>query len=197
MRVRATAIAEGAGGRGSALRPLVWLLAFLVVVVGCVVLLSQLRETVVMTSADVRMAQARQSIANANHRTAELDRQTKAERDQAAAEAPWQPWIVGAQRFAMVALLAAVPLALLGALVAAGLLLRRHVSLPTVDGRVPLVGLDRAMSKEALARYQRLQELRRSVPTYEALPVGREGGHASVRRLEVLDGVGEEERPEP
>jgi hypothetical protein len=53
----------------------------------------------------------------------------------------------------------------------AGLLLRRHLSLPTKDGRVSIVGLDRELSREALIRYQ-LRELS-GVATYEALPAQR------------------------
>jgi hypothetical protein len=43
-----------------------------------------------------------------------------------------------------------VVLALVAGLVGTGLFVRRHLSLPTQDGRVPLVGLDRELSAEAL-----------------------------------------------
>jgi hypothetical protein len=61
--------------------------------------------------------------------------------------------------------LVAVPLAVL---VGGGLLFRRHLSLPTKDGRVPLVGLDRDFSLDASQRYQALIS---QGPTFEALPV--------------------------
>ena len=47
-------------------------------------------------------------------------------------------------------------------------MLHRLLSLPTKDGRVPLVGLDRAFSLDASQRYQAL--ISRG-PTFEALPV--------------------------
>jgi hypothetical protein len=53
----------------------------------------------------------------------------------------------------VLALLAAVPVHLLLALLVARLLEPRHLSLPTVDGRVP-GGLDEGMSREALIHYQ-------------------------------------------
>ena len=65
--------------------------------------------------------------------------------------------------------------------VAAGLMLRRHMRLPTVDGRVPLIGLDREFSLEALERYQALKS---SGPVYQAL---REPSVLqSAKRLEVV-----------
>jgi hypothetical protein len=60
------------------------------------------------------------------------------------------------------------------------------MSLPTKDGRVPLVGLDRELSAEALFRYQALQS---SGPRLEALPMGRSG-----KRLDAL--LESEERSE-
>jgi hypothetical protein len=170
MRVRAEAIGGGSSGAGLLVRALVGVLAVVVVVAASVVLLAQLRETLSLSSPEVRAAQARQSVAETDQRTAELQRDTASIHAQAAAEAGWQPWVVGAQRMAVVALLLAVP-ALLALLAVAGVLfLRRHLSLPTADGRVPLVGLDRELSREALANYQR-GVLTRGRATFEALPV--------------------------
>jgi hypothetical protein len=153
--------------------------------------LSGIRETVMLSSPDVREAQARQTIAESNLRTAQLNRETSTTRAQGAAEASWEPWKVGAESVAVVGLLGAVPLALLASLVGAGLLFRRHMSLPTRDGRVPLIGLDRELSAEALFRYQALQG---KGATVEALPVARREdpalrsyGARPERRLEVLD----------
>ena len=117
-------------------------------------------------------------------RTAQLNREATTTRAEGAAEASWQPWTVGAEHVAVVALLGAVPVGLLLALVGAGLMFRRHLSLPTRDGRVPLVGLDRELSAEALLRYQALQG---KGATVEALPVGRSYGAHPERRLEILD----------
>jgi len=144
--------------------------------------LAGIRETVMLSSPEVRAAQARQSIAESNYRTAELNRQTVDTRARGAAEAAWEPWKVGAQSVAVVALLGAVPVTLLAALVGAWLLFRRHISLPMPDGRVPLVGLDRELSAEALFRYQAL----RSGSPYEALPaVGSYSAHPE-RRSEMV-----------
>ncbi len=168
MRVQATAVADGAGGPGRALGPVVWVVVLVAAVAAIMVLLAQLRETVLLSSSEVRAAQARQSVAEAEHRTAELQRETATIRAQRNAEAPWEPVMVGAEHIALLALLIAVPVALVGILVGAALLFRRHMSLPTRDGRVPLVGLDQDMSREALIHYQ-LRVLLRGA-SYEALP---------------------------
>jgi hypothetical protein len=70
-----------------------------------------------------------------------------------------------------VALLAAVPIGLIALLVAGALWFRRSMSLPTADGRAPLVGLDRELSREALLRYQALKG---PGSVYEALPLGHD-----------------------
>jgi hypothetical protein len=85
-------------------------------------------------------------------------------------------------------LLVVVPLAVL---LACGLLVSRHMSLPTRDGRVPIVGLDRELSREALIRYQ-LRELA-GVAMYEALPAKSEKSPISAiagddQSAELLDG---------
>src|SRR2546426_3890978 len=116
--------------------------------------LSGIREAVLLSSPAVREAQARQSVAEANYRTAELARETRSADAQAASEAAWQPWLTGAERVALIALLVAVPVGLVALLVGAVFLFRRHLSLPTSDGRVPLVGLDRDLAREALVHYQ-------------------------------------------
>ncbi|MBJ7600451.1 MAG: hypothetical protein JF922_20565 [Candidatus Dormibacteraeota bacterium] len=60
--------------------------------VGAASVLAGIRETVMLSSPEVRAAQARQSIAESNYRTAELNRQTADTRAQGAAEAAWKPW---------------------------------------------------------------------------------------------------------
>lgn len=184
MRVQATAWADGSGGRtGGAFR--LALMAAIVVGVlaaGAACLLG-IREAVLLSSPAVREAQARQSVAEANYRTAELARGTRSADAQAASEAAWQPWLTGAERLALIALLFAVPVVLLAGLVGAVSLFRRHLSLPTSDGRVPLVGLDRDMAREALVHYQ-LRVLSRGA-SYEALPTDREPERESTRRLEL------------
>jgi hypothetical protein len=170
MRVKATAFAEGAGGRGRAVAPIFWLVAVVGVVAAFAFLFGQIRDTVTLADPAVRAAQAQAQIAEVNHRTAELQRDTANLKAQHNAEAPWTPWTVGAERLALVALLGGVAVAVVLALVAAALMVRRHLSLPTPDGRVPLVGLDRELSAEALFRYQELQARRTG---YEVLPPPR------------------------
>ncbi|MDQ6900299.1 MAG: hypothetical protein M3072_12465 [Candidatus Dormibacteraeota bacterium] len=193
MRVQATAVADGAGGPGRALGPVVWVVVLVAAVAAIVVLLAQLRETVLLSSSEVRAAQARQSVAEADHRTAELQRDTATVRAQQAAEVGWTQWIVGAEHVALLALLAAVPLALLGALVMGGLFFRRHLSMPTSDGRIPVVGLDRELSREALLSYQRLA-LRGDRPTYEVLPVDQPRQRPQFDVVEAHDATEEESR---
>ncbi len=164
------AVADSRGGGSLVLRVLLGSLALLALVGALVVLLVHVEQVIMLSSPAVRDAQARLSVAEANHQTAELDRQTASIRAQQAAEAGWQPWLVGAGHLAVLALLVAVPAAVILALVAGVLMFKRHLSLPTSDGRVPLVGLDRELSREALLRYQ---ALRGKGATFEALPVGR------------------------
>ena len=109
-------------------------------------------------------------MAAADHRAAELQRDTASIRAQQASEAAWQPILVGAQRLALLGLLLAIPAALVAGLIAGIFIFRRHLSLPTRDGRVPLVGLDRELSREALLRYQ---ALRAAGPALEVLPPPR------------------------
>jgi hypothetical protein len=184
MRVQATAWAEAPGGRvGGAFR-LALMAAIVVGVLGAgAACLSGIREAVLLSSPAVREAQARQSVAEAHYRTAELGRQTRSANAQAATEAAWQPWLTGAERVALIALLAAVPVGLVALLMGAVFLFRRHLSLPTSDGRVPLVGLDRDMAREALVHYQ-LRVLSRGA-SYEALSAEREPERVSTRRLEL------------
>jgi hypothetical protein len=170
MRVKATAFAEAAGGRGRGIAPVLWLAAVVGVIAALALLFGQIRDTVSMADPAVRAAQARASIAEADHRTAELQRETANLKAQNSAEAPWEPAMVGAQHIAVLGLLFAVPVGLLLALGAGALMVRRHLSLPTSDGRVPLVGLDQELSAEALFRYQ---ALRGGGSSYEALPVGQ------------------------
>jgi hypothetical protein len=164
MRVQATAWADGGSGPagGGALRLLLLAAVAVAVLVAAAAALGSLRDTVLLSSPEVREAQARQMIAESNLRTAQLNREATTTRAQGAAEATWEPWTVGAEHLAVMALLGAVPVGLLLVLAAGGLLLRRHMSLPTADGRVPLVGLDREFSLEAL---------KSSGPVYQALRV--------------------------
>jgi hypothetical protein len=77
------------------------------------------------------------------------------------------------------------------ALAAGVLMVRRHLSLPTADGRVPLVGLDRDLSREALFRYQ---ALRGGGASFEALPIEQPRSRSEL--LEVLD-VPEKDEEKP
>jgi hypothetical protein len=191
MRVKATAFAEGAGGKGRAITPILYLVAVLGVVAALAFLFGQIRDTVSLVDPEVRAAQARTAVAEANLHTAQAQHQRRAEAAQERSQAAWQPWQEGARQLATVALLGAIPVGLLLALGAGILLFRRHLSLPTSDGRVPLVGLDRELSAEALFRYQALQAKRSG---YEVLPPpGRpargelseaEGWESETERLE-------------
>jgi hypothetical protein len=107
-----------------------------------------------------------------------------------AIEASWDPITAGVVHMVGLGLLVGVPLVLL---LAAGLLLRRHLSLPRRDGRVAIVGLDRELSREALIRYQ-LRELA-GMAAYEALTSEREVHQGSPgHRLEVLSQGEDEDR---
>lgn len=167
----------GGGGIVRAIAPVVVVVVALLVAVS--VALAQVRETVLLTSPDVREAQVRQSVAESNYRTAQLARDTKIVNVQAADLAAWQPWVDGAGRLALVVLLGAVSLAIVGVLVGVGLLFRRHLSLPTVDGRVPIVGLDRELSREALFRYQELAGSRRASLSWSPVPGALSNGEGS------------------
>jgi hypothetical protein len=61
------------------------------------------------------------------------------------------------------------------------LVFMRHLSLPARDGRVPLVGLDRELSAQALFHYQ---ARRAGGAGFEALPVRTRSRDSSVLDLE-------------
>jgi uncharacterized membrane protein len=91
--VRATAVAvRGRAGSGL-LRPLLWALLVVAIVVALIALLGGIRETVLMTSPEVQRAQVQTRVAEEQHRTAELQRETVTIRAQRNAEAPWEPVI--------------------------------------------------------------------------------------------------------
>jgi hypothetical protein len=182
MRVKATAFAEAAGGRGRGIAPVLWLVAVVGVIAALALLFGQIRDTVSMADPAVRAAQARASVAEADHRTAELQRETANLKAQHNAEAPWEPAMVGAQHIAVLGLLFAMPVGLLLAIGAGVLMVKRHLSLPTSDGRVPLVGLDRELSAEALFRYQ---ALRGGGASYEALPISQSHHRSDLDVLEA------------
>jgi uncharacterized membrane protein len=181
--VRATAVAVGGRAGSGLLRPLLWALVVVAIVVALTALLGGIRELVLMTSPEVQRAQVQTRVAEEQHRTAELQRETATIRAQRKAEAPWESVMVGAEHMALLALLIAVPVALVAAFAGAVLLFRRHVSLPTRDGRVPLVALDQDMSREALIHYQ-LRVLSRGA-SYEALPQRPRSQFSSVPRIEA------------
>src|SRR5438128_1358696 len=108
-----------------------------------IVFLVQARETWLMTSPDVQRAEAQARVSDAHHRAAESERQAAQARAEEAAAASWTPWTEAAKHLAMIVGLAALAAFLVAGPLGAALLFRRHLSLPTRDGRVPLVGLDR------------------------------------------------------
>jgi hypothetical protein len=127
--------------------------------------LGSIQQTVMLSDPNVRAAEARAEIADADRRAAQAEHDRASVQHAQAIEAGWDPITAGVLHVVGLGLLVAVPAFLL---LGASLLLRRHLSLPTKDGRVSIVGLDRELSREALIRYQ-LRELA-GVATYEALP---------------------------
>jgi hypothetical protein len=170
MRAFATAEATGAGGGGG--RGAVGILALVGLVVAVAFAIGwgamQVRDTVMASDPAVAAARARQAAAEADLRAGELQRQNRAEQATAIDSLTWGSRISTVGHVVEIGVLAAVLAAVVGALVGAGLLFRRHLSLPTKDGRVPLVGLDREFSLDASQRYQALIS---QGPTFEALPV--------------------------
>src|SRR5437879_6583782 len=128
---------SGGGGRLS-----------LLVVVGALVallfagalFLSSLQQTVMMNDPNVRAAAARAQVAQEDLRVAQAEHDAASIRHSESIEATWDPIIAGVVHGVGLGVLVAVPAFLL---LGAGLLLRRHLSLPTRDGRVSIVGLDR------------------------------------------------------
>ncbi|MBJ7605363.1 MAG: hypothetical protein JF885_03495 [Candidatus Dormibacteraeota bacterium] len=126
-----------------------------------------------ITYPELQRAKVAEQVAEAQRHSAELRKETADENAKAAVEPDWQARIVAVQGSVQVALLVALPLAVLSALVALALMIRRHLSMPTRDGRVPLVGVDREFSLEALQRYQELRSGYRILPPPRR-PVGGE-----------------------
>ncbi|MBJ7599757.1 hypothetical protein [Candidatus Nephthysia bennettiae] len=137
-----------------------WLLRAAAIVAVAMVsmsVLGQLRLTwEEISNPQVQAAQQRAQIAEADNRAANLRRDTANQQARQAVEPSWQQRIVATEGVIVVALLVAIPLAIVAILVALALLFRRHLSIPTRDGRVPLVGLDRELSREALIGYQQM-----------------------------------------
>jgi len=155
----------GLGGR----QALALLLGVLVALLwGGASFLGSLHRMVMLSDPTVRAAEARAEIADADRRAAQSEYDRASIQHAQSIEASWDPITAGVVHLVGLGLLVVAPLVLL---LAAGLLLRRHLSLPTRDGRVAVVGLDRELSREALIRYQ-VRELA-GVATYEALPAGR------------------------
>jgi hypothetical protein len=71
----------------------------------------------------------------------------------------------------------AAPAAPVAALVLGILMFRKNLSLPTADGRVPLVGEDRELSREAPLRYQTLSA---GGPVYQELSSGGRAPRAAI-----------------
>jgi hypothetical protein len=192
--MRDAVINVGVAQRGSGVARL---LGLLVVVGGLVALLwaaasalAAAEQAVMLQDAGYRAATARAQIAQADLETAKAEHDAASIRHSEAIEASWDPITAGVVHVVGLGLLVGVSLVVL---LAAGLLLRRHLSLPTRDGRVAIVGLDRELSREALIRYQ-LRELA-GMAAYEARPSEREVHQGSPgRRLEVLSQGEDEDR---
>ncbi len=185
--MRDAVINVGVAQRGSGVARL---LGLLVVVGGLVALLwaaasalGAAEQAVMLQDPGYRSATARAQIAQADLEAAKAEHDAASIRHSEAIEASWDPITAGVVHVVGLGLLVVVPLVLL---LACGLLMRRHLSLPTKDGRVPIVGLDRELSREALIRYQ-LQELA-GVATYEALPARTHDTLAPARRETVEAG---------
>jgi hypothetical protein len=180
--MRDAVINVGVSGRSGGLGGRVGLILLLGVVVALLwagaSFLGSLQQTVMLSDPNVRAAEARAEIADADRRAAQSEHDRASIQHAQAIEASWDPISAGVMHLVGLGLLVAVPLVLL---LAAGLLLRRHLSLPTKDGRVAIVGLDRELSREALIRYQ-LRELA-GVATYEALPARTAEESPRTRRL--------------
>lgn len=94
--------------------------------------LTQVRQTVEeLANPQVQQAQQRAQIAEADNRAAQLRRDTANQQARQVVEPSWQQRIVSAEGAVTIALLGALPIAALAILVAAALLLRRHLSLAT------------------------------------------------------------------
>lgn len=169
MKASATAEATGGGGGGQAAAGLLALMGVLVAIAFAIGWgAMQVRDTAMASDPAVAAARSRQAAAEADLKTGELQRQNRAEQAAAAEDLTWGSRISAVGHVVEIGAVALVPVLLVGALASGGLFVRRHLSLPTKDGRVPLVGLDREFSLDASQRYQALQS---RGPTFEALPV--------------------------
>jgi hypothetical protein len=155
-------------GGGGGLSLLVMVGAIVALFLAGASFLGSLQQMMLSNDPSVRAAEARAEVARADLRAAQAEHDAASIRHSESIEASWDPITAGVVHGVGLSLLVAVPLFLL---LGAGLLMRRHLSLPAKDGRVPIVGLDRELSREALIRYQ-LRELA-GVATYEALPAKR------------------------
>jgi hypothetical protein len=174
------------GGLGGRLALVLTLGALAGLLLAVATALGSIQQTVMLSDPNVRAAEARAKIADADLRAAQSEHDRASIQHAQAIEASWDPITAGVLHGVGLGLLVAVPAFLL---LGAGLLFRRHLSLPTKDGRVAIVGLDRELSREALIRYQ-LRELA-GVATYEALPLQAE--QPAMRAGQLVGGPLQEE----
>ncbi len=164
-RLRALQAAQRPDGRSASIWPFLRLAAVLAVLGAVLILIGRLVGAWEEISyPELQRAKVSEQVAEAQRHSAELRKQTADENAKAQVEPDWQARIVAVQGSVQIALLVALPIALLTVLVGVGLLMRRHLSMPTRDGRVPLVGVDREFSLEALQRYQELRSGYRILP---------------------------------
>jgi hypothetical protein len=165
-------VAQRGSGMARLLGPLVVVGAVVALLWAVVSALGAAEQAVMFQDPSYRAATERASVAQADLAAAKAEHDAASIRHSQAIEASWDPITAGVVHLVGLGLLVVVPLAVL---LACGLLIRRHMSLPTRDGRVPIVGLDRELSWDALNRYQALQGGRGA--RLEALPVGRHQGY--------------------
>ena len=165
-------VAQRGSGMARLLGPLVVVGAVVALLWAVVSALGAAEQAVMFQDPSYRAATERASVAQADLAAAKAEHDAASIRHSQAIEASWDPITAGVVHLVGLGLLVVVPLAVL---LACGLLIRRHMSLPTRDGRVPIVGLDRELSWDALNRYQALQGVRGA--RFEALPVGGHQGN--------------------
>ena len=165
-------VAQRGSGMARLIGPLVVVGAVVALLWAVVSALGAAEQAVMFQDPSYRAATERASVAQADLAAAKAEHDAASIRHSQAIEASWDPITAGVVHLVGLGLLVVVPLAVL---LACGLLIRRHMSLPTRDGRVPIVGLDRELSWDALNRYQALQGDRGA--RFEALPVGGPQGN--------------------
>ena len=89
---------------------------------------------------EVRQAQAQEQMAEAHARTAQLERQTRAGSGGPGDGDSWRTWRVGAENLALIVLMLVVPALLVGSLVGAWAVVRRHLSYQRRTGGFPSLG---------------------------------------------------------